>query len=118
MALMNKYDIVIQQGATFSLAATWRDSSSSPVDLTGYTARAQVRASYSASSALVSLTSTNGGIVLGGINGTIALTISATSTAALSAPWVGVWDLELQSGGGEVTRLLEGAVTVTPEVTR
>jgi hypothetical protein len=117
MALGNRYDLEIKQGATLSLTATWKDSSGTAVNLTGYTARMQVRATYDSSSTILSLTSSSG-ITLGGSAGTIAITASATTTAALTAPWSGVWDLELVSGGGEVTRLLEGAATVSPEVTR
>ena len=117
MALGNRYDLEIKQGATLSLTATWRDSAGTAVNLGGYTARAQVRETYASSSAIISLTDT-AGITLGGAAGTITLTVSATTTAALTAPWAGVWDLELVSGGGVVTRLLEGAATVTPEVSR
>lgn len=117
MALGNRYDLEIKQGATLSLTATWKDSSGTAVNLTGYTARMQVRATYDSSSTILSLTSSSG-ITLGGSAGTIAITASATTTAALTAPWSGVWDLEIVSGGGEVTRLLEGAATVSPEVTR
>lgn len=117
MALGNRYDLEIKQGATLSLTATWKDSTGTAVNLTGYTARMQVRSTYDATSTILSLTS-GSGITLGGAAGTIAITASATTTAALTAPWSGVWDLELVSGGGEVTRLLEGAATVSPEVTR
>jgi hypothetical protein len=49
-------------------------------------------------------------------NKSITLTISATSTAALT--WTkGVYDLELESPGGVVTALLTGSITVTKEVT-
>jgi len=117
MALGNRYDLEIKQGATLSLTATWKDSSGTAVNLTGYTARLQVRATYDSSSTILSLTSASG-ITLGGAAGTIAITASATTTAALTAPWSGVYDLELVSGGGEVTRLLEGTATVSPEVSR
>jgi hypothetical protein len=117
MALGNRYDLEIKQGATLSLTATWKDSSGTAVNLTGYTARLQVRATYDSSSTILSLTSA-AGITLGGAAGTIAITATATVTAALTAPWSGVYDLELVSGGGEVTRLLEGTATVSPEVSR
>jgi hypothetical protein len=117
MALGNRYDLEIKQGATLSLTATWRDSTGTVINLTGYTARMQVRSAYDATGTILSLTSSSG-ITLGGSAGTIAITASATVTAALTAPWSGVWDLELVSGGGVVTRLLEGAATVSPEVTR
>jgi len=117
MALGNRYDLEIKQGATLSLTATWKDSTGTAVNLTGYTARLQVRATYDSSSTILSLTSA-AGITLGGAAGTIAITASATTTAALTAPFSGVYDLELVSGGGEVTRLLEGTATVSPEVSR
>ena len=118
MAATNRYDLAINQGATFSLAATWRDSNGTAVNLTGYTARLQIRSAYDSSTTTVSLTSAAGDIVLGGAAGTIVATISATATAALASSFSGVWDIELVSGSGVVTRLLEGAVTVSPEVTR
>jgi hypothetical protein len=117
MALGNTYNLEIKQGATLSLTATWKDSSGTAVNLTGYTARMQIRSTYDASATILSLTS-SAGITLGGAAGTIAITASATTTAALTAPWSGVYDLELVSGGGEVTRLLEGTATVSPEVSR
>jgi hypothetical protein len=117
MALGNRYDLEIKQGATLSLTATWKDSTGTAVNLTGYTARLQVRATYDSSSTILSLTSA-AGITLGGAAGTIAITATATVTAALTAPFSGVYDLELVSGGGEVTRLLEGTATVSPEVSR
>jgi hypothetical protein len=45
------------------------------------------------------------------------LTISATDTAALTAGR-GVYDLELVSGSGIVTRLLQGVATISRNVTR
>lgn len=116
--MSNRYNLNIDQGATLSVVATWKDSNGTPVNLTGYTARLQVRNDFAAGSAVLSLTTENGGIALGGTAGTVTLSAAATATAALSAPYVGVYDLELVSGGGVVTRLLEGTANVTPEVTR
>ncbi len=109
------YDIKIYQGATFSQTFTWKDETDTPINLTGYSARMQIRASVDSSSTLVSLTS-GSGITLGGAAGTIAVLISATDTASLSQN--GVYDLELVSGSGVVTRLLQGNVIVSKEVTR
>jgi hypothetical protein len=67
---------------------------------------------------VLTLTSENAGITLGDAAGTITLSATATVTAALTAPFSGVYDLELVSGGGVVTRLLEGSATISPEVTR
>lgn len=115
--MSNRYNLSIQQGATLAVAVTWKDSNDVPVDLTGYTARLQVKETYDGN-AVLSLNTSNGGIALGGTAGTINLAAAATATAALAAPFSGVYDLELVSGSGVVTRLLEGAATVSPEVTK
>jgi tRNA threonylcarbamoyladenosine modification (KEOPS) complex Pcc1 subunit len=96
---------------------TYKDSAGNLVNLTGYTARMMLRSSFTAASSILSLTTENSRIALGGAAGTITLTISATDTAALSAPQSGVYDLELVSGS-TVTRLIQGTFTVTPEATR
>jgi hypothetical protein len=117
MALGNTFNITINQGATFELTITWKDSAGTAIDLTGYTARMQVRETYSSTTPIVSLTN-GAGITLGGAAGTIAIVISATTTAALAAPFSGVYDLEIVSAGGVVTRLVQGTATVSAEVTR
>ena len=109
------HDVVIEQGATFSLSLTYKDSTGAAINLTGFTARSKFKTSYSGT-VVANLTSSSG-ITLGGAAGTIVLTISATDTAAITAPSSGVYDLEIVSSGGVVTRLLEGKYNVTPEVT-
>lgn len=111
------YNITCNQGETFSRALTWTDSAKNPYNLTGYTARMHVRTTASASTTIVVLTTENSRISLGGALGTVNLTISATDTAALT-PGLYVYDLELVSGAGVVTRLVEGNFNIKAEVTR
>lgn len=110
------YDMTMEQGATFARVITYQDSTGSLVSLTGYTARMQVRSIITSASTLLSLTTENGGITLGGSAGTITLAATATTTAAIAAG-VYVYDLELISGA-TVYRLLQGSFTVDAEVTR
>lgn len=112
-----KYKITIYQGESFSKVFTWKTGDpKNPVNLTGYTARMQVRKKYGSATTLLSLTTENGGITLGGVAGTITLYISAMDTSAID--WTaGVYDLELVSAGGLVKRLLQGTIKVSPEVT-
>jgi hypothetical protein len=111
-------DLNCYQGANFDYTLTWQ-AGGTVVNLTGYTARMQVRDSYDAGTAIVSLTSGTG-ITLGGTAGTIALVLSATATALLDGTpnTQFVYDLELVSGAGYVTRLVEGRFYVFPEVTK
>lgn len=112
------YNIFVEQGATFTRTLTWKINKN-VVNLTGYTARLKVRTNSRntvPTKILISSLTSSSGITLGGTAGTIQLTISATQTAAL-APGKYSYDLELESAGGEVTRLVKGKFTVDPEET-
>lgn len=113
-----QHDITIEQGATFLLNLIWRDSAGALVDLTGYTARMQVRQKHTSDDPpALTLTTENGAITLGGAAGTISIVAAATATGDITFKR-GVYDLEIASASGVVTRLIEGCVMVTPEVTR
>jgi hypothetical protein len=113
-----RYDMTVYQGATFDRVLTWKVGSPAvAVNLTGYTARMQLRTSHAASTSVLDLNTSNGRITLGGAAGTITLGIPAVETAALPANQY-AYDLELVAGNGQVTRLLEGFITVDAEVTR
>lgn len=110
-----KYNIKVEQGATFLLDFTIK-TGSTPWNLTSYTARMQVRTSVNATTTLLSITNSDY-ITLGGSAGTVAISVPATVTDDLIAGRH-VYDFELVSSGGQVWRVLEGKFTVSPEVTR
>jgi hypothetical protein len=112
-----KRNFIIEQGATFSKVMTWKDENRDATNLTGFTARMHIRGAIDDADPIIILTTENGRIALGGVAGTITLTISATDTAAITDE-SGVYDLELVSGSGVVKRLLQGNIVVTKEVTR
>ena len=113
-----KHPLTIIQGATLRDVTTWTAGTPAvAVDLTGCTARMQIRATVDSTEVLVSLTTENGGIILGGTAGTVTIYMNDTATAAIT--WrAGVYDLEILFGSGDVRRLLYGGVGVSPEVTR
>lgn len=113
--MAGSYNFTIEQGATFNLLMTWRIDNV-PVNLTGYTARLQARIDVDETDTILSLT-TGAGITLGGAAGTISLDQTATQTAVLPKGEY-VYDLELQTSGGIVTRLLQGELNISAEVTR
>jgi hypothetical protein len=116
------YDFEVEQGATFTRVFTWTtgttgcSATTAPVDLTGYTARMQIRPNVSSTTVIFEANTSNGNIVLGGSAGTITLTIPAADTATFNFSRA-VYDLELTTGV-TVTRLLQGTVTLSREVTR
>lgn len=111
------YDIEIKQGETFNRLVVWDNEDGSHVDLTGYTAKMQIRKRRTSSDVIIELSTANGRITLGGAAGTITLTISATDTAALDICQGAVYDLEL-TVGSTVKRLLAGEVSFSREVTQ
>ena len=109
-------DLTIEQGSTYNLVLTWRIDGTA-VNLTGYTARLQARVDAEDTETVLSMTTSGGGITLGGAAGTITLDQSATQTAAITAGTY-IYDLEMVAGGGTVTRLIQGELIVSAEVTR
>ena len=105
-------NLTIDQGSTFKADIDVTDSDGDALNLAGYTVAGQLRKNYSSSTSTdftASVTST--------INGTIRISLSATQTNDLKAGRY-VYDVEITSSTGEVTRVLEGQVEVTPGVTR
>ena len=117
----------MRQGATFIKKYQWKTGGTpavgstpavpaTPVDLTGWTARCQIRSKLNGT-VLVSLTSSPAaGIVIDAL-GNITITVSAAQTAVLPAKNA-VFDLELEeTATGFVRNLVGGTVTVATNVT-
>ena len=115
------YDIVIEQGSAFTLSLRYKTAAGALVDLSGYTARMQVRESFDSATPLLAFTSSpGGGITLGGSLGTIDVEASDEATAAIATRltlWA-VYDLELVPPDGKAFRLIQGQAEIRPEVTR
>jgi hypothetical protein len=110
-----KYTMTCPRGSIVDVQFTYKVNKF-PVNLTGYSARMQVRESHDSLETLVSL-STDSGITLGGKAGTINIFIPSTNTEGFK-PVPHVYDLELIYPNRSVVRILEGTFNITPEVTR
>lgn len=106
-----KANILIEQGTDFSAIIDVTDNDNNPYDLTSYTVNSQMRKNYASSSATTFVASHNG--VFGQIN----LTLPNSVTVDLE-PGRYLYDVEMTSNGGGVTRVVEGVATVTPGITR
>ena len=109
--MSGKYNIVAEQGATFNL--NFRvETNGTAWDLSDYTFAMQVRRSTSATTTLLNLTSATMTSV-----GHVSATVNATTMSSVpTGRWV--YDIELTSSGGQVTRILEGRFIVSPQVTQ
>lgn len=103
-------NIVIDQGQTFSFSLTLSNTDGTAKDLTDYTVTSQMRKSYYTS------TATDFTTAKVDLTGEITISLSAAETSAIKAGRY-VYDVEIASSV-ETLRILEGIVTVTPEVTK
>jgi len=111
-----EYDISTEQGSSLSRVVTYSDANSSPINLTGYTARMQVRPRATSGYAYLTLTSPSGGLTLGGTTGTITILVDGSVTSAIPAGDY-VYDLEVVNGA-YVDKVMGGDFTLSAEVTR
>jgi len=110
------YNISIEQGATWTLTLTFKDSSGVVIDVSSYTFTSQIRLSKDSPEKLADMTQGSGIDVTNAATGIIVLSLTATETAALDFIDA-VWDIE-SLVGSVVTREVEGTVTLNKEVTR
>ena len=108
-------NLLIEQGATFDISLQIMQDEFTPQDLTGFTARSQMRVNYQSRRATdftVAITVP--------ANGEITMSLTAEQTAQLPQGRY-VYDVEVLGPTGppaEVGRILQGVVTVTPQVTK
>ena len=88
-----------------------------PVNVTGYSAELQLRSLPSDPTAVLSLSTADGEITVTGASGEFAVHATAAQTTNIDEGTY-YYDIEITSGTGIVTRLAQGQVVVTPEVTR
>lgn len=127
-----RYPLYIEQGATTNFEIQYQDSNGNPVDLTGYNARMQIRPSTESNIVFLTLSSSiqpdGTGLSMSGstpfkppTSGSIGVFISACTSSMLTFNEA-VYDLEIYTPyDGDcsyVTRLIQGPVRLSKEVTR
>jgi hypothetical protein len=110
------YNFTVDQGSVWDLEIEYLDPDNVPINLTGFTAKMQLRREYNSTVADLTLTTGGGGIVITGATGIVDVSATATQTGALS-PGFYVYDLELISGSN-ISRLIQGQITVAEQVTQ
>lgn len=106
-----KANLIVDQGADYSTSISVTDDNGEAIDLTGYTGAAQMRRHYTS----VSYYSFD--VQITGNQGEVVLSLTAnTSNTIPSGRYV--YDCELTDGSGKRSRLVEGIVTINPQVTR
>jgi len=108
--MAQKLNLVVDQGTSFFTSFTVNDDGGSPIDFTGYTGTAQMRKYYTSSNSISFTVNANN-------TGGVTLSLSSNATANLVAGRY-VYDVEMVAPANTTSRIVEGIVTVTPQVTR
>lgn len=111
-----KHNFTIDQGTTFRFKLIWKDADGVPVDLTGYTGRMEFRAKEHDPTLHMALDTDDGTLILNAEPGAIEGIATHAMTAAISIK-KGKYDLELTSADDTRIRLVQGAWTLSQEVT-
>ena len=106
------YNFILEQGATFNRILTLKENNT-VMNLTGYSVASLMRSTHDSSTVVGTFTCT----VSNATGGQITMTMTNSITGAIEEA-IYVYDVEITSGAGVVTRIMEGTVTVNPEVTR
>lgn len=109
-----KYDLVINQGATFGITVTIKQKNGLPLDLTGYTGKGQIREALESPIVVADI---EVDITNPRKNGQVLLKLSAEQTKRLNFIY-GVYDVKLTTPRNEIMRVLQGKVIVDREVTQ
>lgn len=102
------FNLVVDQGSTFTNDFALLDSAGDPLDVTNFTANAAMKPHYTYGNTVSFDTTLSNGQV------TVALTANATANLAEGRY---VYDVKVTDAQGVVVRVVQGQVTVQPKVT-
>ena len=106
----------IEKYSTFRHRLIWKGANQQPIDLTGCSAKLQLRKNVG-DTVLLELSTTNNRILLGGVDGTIDLIIAKADTADLAFKNA-KYDLLITMANGEAIRLCEGIASIHDGITQ
>lgn len=112
-----RYDFKLNQGTDLTVPFFLTDESGKALNLSGFSAQMQLRSNSYTGNLIDTLTSENGGLVLDGDAGSLTVIFSHGKTEEYPATAL-VYDIELVSPSNLITRVVEGRIAVSPEVTR
>lgn len=107
-------ELYLDQGTTFNNIINLTDDvTNAYINVSGYVVRSQMRRSYYSANASATITCT----ITDAPNGEITMSMTAANTANLKAGRY-LYDVEIVDTNGNVSRILEGIISITPEITK
>jgi hypothetical protein len=106
-------ELVIDQGATYETELDLVNDDGTSINVAGYVFNGQIRKSYYSTSRTAELTIT----ITNEAAGKVMISLTAPTTSSIK-PGRYVYDVKMTDTSNTVTRILEGIVTITPQVTK
>ena len=115
----NMHNFSLNQGSDYAIPLRLQDSVGTPLNLAGYSAQMQIRRTAGACQTIDDLTSEGESprIKIDAEAGKITLNFSHEITEKWPSGSM-VYDIEITSPAGQITRILQGSISVSAEVTR
>lgn len=106
-------ELTLDQGSTFETTIDLINEDGTAINVAGCIFSSQIRKSYYSSGITANLTVT----VANTANGNLTLTLNAATTTNIAAGRY-LYDVKMTDTANVVTRIVEGIITVTPQVTK
>jgi len=106
-------ELTINQGATFESDLDLVDDDGSAINVANYVFSGQIRKSYYSLNPTANLTLN----IVNAASGNVNIYLSAATTSNIKAGRY-VYDVKMKDTANTVTRIVEGVITVTPQVTK
>lgn len=106
-------ELNLDQGTTFNVDIDLTEANSSPINISGYTFSSSIRKSYYSSRVTANLVVT----ITNAANGNLALSLAAANTSNIKAGRY-LFDVKQIDTSNVTSRVVEGIITVNPQVTK
>lgn len=106
-------ELTLDQGTTFETTIDLVDDTGVAINVAGYVFSGQIRKSYYSSNPTANLVITISNAASGNVN----ISLDAANTSNIAAGRY-LYDIKMTDTQNTVTRIVEGVITVTPQVTK
>lgn len=111
--MASQVELFCDQGTDFSYQLDLSNDDGTPLDVTGYTFKSSVRKSYYSSGVTANLTVT----ILSAANGNVQLSMNSSTTANIKAGRY-LYDVKMVDSANVTSRVIEGIITIYPQITK
>lgn len=106
-------ELDIDQGTTFNVNLDLTDDDGSPINVANYTITSSIRKSYYSANATANLVVQ----VTSAANGNVTLSLNAATTSNIRAGRY-LFDIKQLTSNNITSRIVEGIITVNPQITK